>query len=523
MPQVKIHNPILPGFNPDPNILRVDKDYYIAVSSFEWMPGIRVYHSQDLVNWEFATDILTTQVDLRGNPQNASIWAPQISYAQGIYYCIYTDVKNAHGPFKDCHNYLTTAPAITGPWSEPIYLNSSGFDPSLFHDVDGKMWVLNEIWDYRYSTSNKSAGIVMQEFDLAHKKLIGKVHKIFNGTELAKTEAPQLYRHNGYYFLLTAEGGTGKGHAVTVCRSKNITGPYGLAPNSPILTARDKPESELQCTGHASIVEGVAGHWYMVYLTSRLLESEYHLLGRETAIQEVQWTDNDWLATSTVGNGPELTPIIETTVPVQQIQHLNFHDQFDRSTLKPEWNSLRILPEDSWIQIHNDPNFLRIYAGESPATTFEHHLLAIRQNSFYFQAETEISFDPQTFNQMAGLLLFLNNERFLYLYITHDEQQGKVLKLMKSVPDNFELFSTTIPLSDETVKLRIDGRGLQGAAYYQTAVNPNWQLVADQIDLRFLSAGFTGNFVGIGVHDMDQKEGCFADFSEFRYTVSSKK
>ena len=161
MGQTLIQNPILRGFNPDPNILKVADTYYIVVSSFEWLPGLRVYTSKDLVNWTHLTDILTDQVSLKGNPKDASIWAPQLSYREGLFYCIYTDVKNTTRPFKDTHNYLITAETLTGPWSSPIYLNSSGFDPSLFHDEDGRYWLLNEIWDYRMQTSNKSAGIVL--------------------------------------------------------------------------------------------------------------------------------------------------------------------------------------------------------------------------------------------------------------------------------------------------------------------------------------------------------------------------
>lgn len=136
MQTIKVKNPILRGFNPDPNILRAKDRYYIIVSSFECLPGIRVYESKNLVNWSHTTDILTTQVSLQGNPTNGSIWAPQISYADGLFYLVYTDVKSAGRPFKDVHNYLITASEITGPWSEPIYLNSNGFDPSLFHDLE---------------------------------------------------------------------------------------------------------------------------------------------------------------------------------------------------------------------------------------------------------------------------------------------------------------------------------------------------------------------------------------------------
>src|SRR5207244_12626320 len=146
---MNIKNPILRGFNPDPSILRVGDDYYIATSTFEWFPGVQIHHSKDLVNWHLLTRPLTrtSQLDLRGNPNSAGVWAPDLSYYDGLFYLIYTDVKSLDWIYNDTHNYLVTAPNIMGPWSEPIYLNSSGFDPSLFHDEDGRKWLLNMQWD----------------------------------------------------------------------------------------------------------------------------------------------------------------------------------------------------------------------------------------------------------------------------------------------------------------------------------------------------------------------------------------
>lgn len=517
--ETKVQNPIIPGFNPDPNVLRVAGDYYIAVSSFEWLPGIRIYHSVDLVNWAFSNDILTNQVDLRGNPENGSIWAPQLSYSDQQFYCIYTDVKNAHGPFKDCHNYLITATNIKGPWSQPIYLNSSGFDPALFHDPKtNRKWLVNELWDYRMTTSNKSSGIVLQEYSDQKKQLIGPVTKIFDGTALAKTEAPQIYYHHDYYYLITAEGGTGKNHSVTVCRSRKITGPYELAPNSPILTASDKPNSPLQCSGHASLVKSKLGLWYLVYLTTRPLANKYHILGRETAIQQVKWTDDDWLTTMADGNGPESVTTIMTDKPIKQELNLDFQDDFCGSQLRPEWNTVRILAEPNWLELHADEGFLRMTSGESPASTFEHHLLAIRQNCFKFTAMTTVDFRPTTFNQMAGLLLYLNYHRFIYLYITYDEAMGRVLRLMVVNDEQYQLDSSKIQLpSSGSVKLRFVVKDLVAAAQYKIGTGTNWQVLTGNLNLDFLSGGFTGNFIGIGVHDMNQKAGISADFQDFKY------
>lgn len=516
MYRTPIKNPILRGFNPDPNIIRVEDTYFIAVSSFEWLPGIRIYKSSNLVNWEHETDVLTDQVDLRGNPQNGSIWAPQISYSDGIFYLIYTDVKSTKRPFKDSHNYLITAPTINGPWSEPVYLNSSGFDPSLFHDKDGRKWLLNEIWDYRMTTGNKSAGIVMQEFNPTKKALIGPVYKIFDGTELAKTEAPHLYQYGDYYYLITAEGGTGKGHSVTVCRSKEIMGPYELDPKNPMLTASDKPESLLQCSGHGSIVQTPLGNWYMVYLATRPLQKKAAILGRETAIEEVYWTKDGWIRLVTGENGPSLLTEIITEEPVALKKDTNFEDDFT-GPLKKEWNTLRILADESWCDLTSRKGYLRMFSGESIQSLFEHHLLAIRQKDFHFSAETKVEFHPTTYNQMAGLMLYLNDTNYLYAYITFDEEQGRVIRFMRCEQGVFQLEPSIIPITSNEVYLKVIGDGGVGNFYFRSELEGDWQEIGSSQDLLFLAGGFTGNFIGIGVHDMDKQEASHADFAYFRY------
>lgn len=515
MNKTLITNPILRGFNPDPYILKVDDIFYIAVSSFEWLPGVRVYQSSDLVNWEHETDIITTQLNLRGNPQGGSVWAPQLSYADGLFHLVYTDVKSTNGAFKDTHNYLITSPSIHGPWSEPIYMNSSGFDPSLFHDEDGRKWLLNQIWDYRMTTSNKSAGIVMQEYDPKQEKLIGQVYKLTDGTELAKTEASHIYRHNDYYYMITAEGGTGRDHAVTIFRSKEITGPYEVDPEYPMLTAKDKPDSPLQNSGHASIVQTDDGRWYMAYLCTRPLSGRA-ILGRETAIQEVYWTDDGWLRLVDGGNGPSHQTEIVTKHPVEQKIDTNFHDDF-KDVLKKEWNTLRILADETWCDLKQRPGYLRMTSGESLKSLFEHHMLAIRQKDFHFKAITKIDFQPSTFNQMAGLILYLNDSNYLFAYITHDEEKGKVLRLLRTENNEYILQPEKIQVEDGEIELKVKADGPTGQFYYRMSGKDKWSTLGSSQDLLFLSGGFTGNFVGISVNDMDRKYGSYADFDFFTY------
>ncbi|MGB2873201.1 glycoside hydrolase family 43 protein, partial [Psychrobacillus psychrotolerans] len=309
-----IRNPILPGFNPDPSICRVGEDYYIAVSTFEWFPGVGIYHSKDLKNWRLVSRPLNriSQLNMMGNPNSGGVWAPALSYSEGQFWLIFTDVKVTEGQWKDCHNYLVTCDTIDGEWSEPIYLNSSGFDPSLYHDESGKKYLVNMMWDPRLHHHN-FYGIALQEYDVEQQKLVGDSTIIFKGTDIKLVEAPHLYKINDYYYLLTAEGGTKYDHAATIARSRNLEGPYEVHPDNPLITSFPYPRNPLQKAGHASIVQTHTNEWFLVHLTGRPLPKDnqalldprgYCPLGRETAIQRVEW-ENDWPYVVN-GNGPSL-------------------------------------------------------------------------------------------------------------------------------------------------------------------------------------------------------------------------
>ncbi|CAM4268220.1 glycoside hydrolase family 43 protein [Paenibacillus tarimensis] len=513
-----IHNPVLPGFNPDPCIIRVGEIYYIAVSSFEWLPGIRVYQSDNLAEWEYCTDILTDQIDLRGNPKNCSIWAPQLSFHDGLFYLLYTDVKSTKRPFKDCHNYLITASSIHGPWSEPVYLNSSGFDPSLFHDDDGRKWLLNALWDYRITEGNKSSGIVIQEYDQTERRLTGKPRKLFDCTPLKKTEAPHIYKRSGYYYLITAEGGTGSGHAVTVARSSELLGEYEVDPLNPMLTSRGNPELALQCAGHGSLVETPSGEWYMAHLCTRPLEGQYAILGRETALQQVYWNDEGWLRLTAGGSSPKTEVPLPGGAALKGTGSLDFRDEFDCPALKPQWNTLRILPDESWCSLKQRPGYLRITAGESVQSLFRHHIAAVRQTSPSFRAETALEYEPAMYLQMAGLMLYLNEDNYWYAYVSHEEEWGKVLRLMRCERDEFtvEPYRISVP-EGGPVQLAVDVTGVMGQYYYRIQAEGEWLTLGGSQHLGFLSGGFTGNFIGIAAHDMNQFGGSYADFAYFRY------
>ena len=519
-----ISNPILKGFQPDPSILRVEDDYYIATSTFEWFPGVQIHHSRDLVNWRLLTSPLNrkSQLDMLGNPNSGGVWAPCLSYNNGTFYLIYTDVKSRKGAYKDTHNYLVMAEQITGPWSEPIYLNSSGFDPSLFHDEDGRQWLVNMLWDFRKG-NNSFAGIVLQEYSAEQEKLIGPISNIFKGTELKLTEAPHLYKQNGFYYLITAEGGTQYNHAVTVCRSKSIEGPYEVDPENPVLTSAGNSELVLQKAGHGSLVETQNGIWYLAHLCGRPVKEIYCNLGRETAIQRCFWNEEGWLRIEGGGN----IPSVEVSSPGLEAHPFipeSNKDDFEGSELKVYWSTLRIQPDPNWISLQERPGHLRLKGMESPSSLHQQSMVARRQTSFHCEAETVVEFEPVHFQQMAGLILYYDTEDYIYLRITHDEEWGKCLGIIQSINGEYnELLEQEVPLQGIKrcgLKAVIELEWLQ---FWYRLDEQNWLKLGPTIDICHLSDDaadyirFTGTFIGMCAHDLSGSR-LHADFDYFIYT-----
>ena len=248
-----IKNPIIPGFHPDPSAIRVDDTYYVATSTFDWFPGVEILESKNLRDWLLAARPLDrlSLLDMRGEGPSEGIWAPNLSYSNGVFYLVYTDMKNSLTKAKDLDNFLITAPAITGPWSKPIYLNSTGFDPALFHDSDGKKYLINMSWDFR-PNHNKFGGIIIQEYSEKEKRLIGEIKMIDKPNGLR--EGSNLYKIDGYYYLMIAEGGTGFEHSTVISRSKNIFGPYEDMPRHFLMTTRFNPNYPIQRAGHSSLI-----------------------------------------------------------------------------------------------------------------------------------------------------------------------------------------------------------------------------------------------------------------------------
>jgi xylan 1,4-beta-xylosidase len=532
-----IENPILPGFNPDPSIVRVGDDYFIATSTFEWYPGVQIHHSRDLVHWRLLTRPLNraNQLNMIGDPDSCGVWAPCLSYDGGLFYLVYTDVKRygrstqsgggAGVGVRDLHNYLVTSPNIDGPWSDPIYLNSSGFDPSLFHDDSGRKYLVNMIWDFRPGR-NRFAGIGLQEYSCEERRLVGSSCNIFRGTPIGLTEGPHLYHRNGYYYLIAAEGGTGWGHAVTMARSRQLTGPYELHPDTHVLTSRHRPDAELQRAGHADLVETQAGETYMVHLCGRPLRNRGRCtLGRETAIQRMVWSDDGWLRTED-GSG---LPRVETPAPELPVHIFNKppeREDFDEPKLPLDFQWLRSPWPEELFSLTARPGCLRLYGRESLGSMFFQALVARRQQAHCFSAVTMTDFEPECFQQMAGLVCYYNGSKYHYFYISHDEVLGKHLRVLSCLPDLAQPDVCSEPIAIPAgipVHLRVEVDCERLLFGYRMGEG-NWIWLPGVLDAGILSdeAGpvwnpsFTGAFVGMCCQDLTgARRG--ADFDYFFY------
>lgn len=266
---MKIQNPVLPGFNSDPSIIRVDDTYYIATSTFEWFPGVRIHASKDLVHWNLVAHPLSTVklLDMKGNPASGGIWAPDLYYADGKFWLVYTDTKITDGAFKDMTNYLTTATDITGPWSDPITLNGVGFDASLFHDDDGRKYLIQQTWDHR-EYKHPFDGLTLTEYDATAERLLPETARtVYRGTAVKLVEGPHIYKINGYYYIFAAQGGTVYTHEEVVARSKTLDAlSFETQPGEVFLTNFDTPFSYLQKQGHGGLVSTPGGEWYYASL-----------------------------------------------------------------------------------------------------------------------------------------------------------------------------------------------------------------------------------------------------------------
>lgn len=535
---MKIVNPVLPGFNADPSMIRVGDTYYIANSTFEWFPGVRLHESKDMVHWQLLPSPLstTTLLDMKGNPASGGIWAPDLSYADGKFWLVYTDVKVTEGAFKDMTNYLTTATDIRGPWSDPIKLNGVGFDASLFHDQDGRKYLVQQTWDHR-EYHHPFDGITLTEFDVTTMKLKPETARtIYRGTEVKLVEGPHLYQKDGYYYLFAAEGGTVFTHQEVVARSKTLdANSFETEPDGPFITNFDTPDMEIQKQGHGALVNTPSGEWYYASLCARpwnhTNESRHDprgwsTLGRETAIQKVEWDDQGWpRVVGGHGGQVEVEAPKDAILSAGSADHSR-HDEFDQPALDLDWNTLRV-PFTAKMG-HTGKGYLELVGRGSLASNFDVSMIAQRWQAFNFTAETKVKFDPFSYQQMAGLTNFYNDKHWSWVFLTHDENRGKVIEVAENNHGNYTSYlkDHAVKLPDDIDEVWLRTQVEKQTYYYEYSFDgQEWHRIPVELDAAVLSDDyvlqtyggfFTGAFVGLAAVDYSGYE-VPAQFGYFDY------
>lgn len=499
-------NPILSGFYPDPSICRVGDDYYIVNSSFAYFPGLPLFHSKDLVSWKQIGHAMDRpeQLDHTGAGVSRGLFAPAISYHNGTFYIVCTLIDKLG-------NFVITAKDPKGPWSNPVALPQvNGIDPSLFFDENGKAYILfNSIPPDNKPLHNGHRTIRMFEFDALNLKIIGPEKLLVNGgTDMSKKpvwiEGPHIYKKDGWYYLLCAEGGTGYNHSEVIFRSKNVDGPYVSYEKNPILTQRHLDPSRkdpITTTGHADLVETKEGKWYAAFLGCRPYEGDHYNTGRETFMLPVTWKDG-W---PVILEGDATVKYLDT-VPMPSITravtnafsgNVHYNDNFKAVKLNPRWIFLRT-PHTKWYDLSKKGLTVQLRP-ETIAGKANPSFIGHRQQNIICKATTMIGFSPATENEKAGLTIFYNENRFYYVCVSRCEDAAdNCVQLFRSTGDSTKmelLASSPLPPGvKNNIMLRITATNEAYTFYY--GYKKIYRQIGAPQDVKYLSTKEAGGFVG---------------------------
>ena len=502
-------NPILSGFYPDPTLCRVGKDYYLVNSTFEYFPGLPIFHSTDLVNWKQIGNVIHRpgQLNYKAPKINDGLYAPAISYHEGTFYVICTMIE---GP----GNFLVTATNPAGPWSDPIPVEFSGIDPSLFFDDDGRIWVVNNDDPDGAPQYEGHRAVRIQEYDPKTQKMVGPRPVLVNGgVDFSKKpiwiEGPHIFKRNGWYYLCCAEGGTWTDHSQVIFRSKNVDGPYVPWDQNPILSQRgmdDKVPGAVSCTGHADLTMGPDGNWWAVFLAMRPYDGEHSAMGRETFMLPVTWTDDGWPRILPHGErvplavkAPEGSVVKKSDKPMNG--SFEWKESFKETELTPDWIMVRE-PTEIWWKLDDGrlelmPRALNLYSGtENPS------YLARRVQHNMYTAKTKLEV-PQDAGVSAGLVLFMNEKYHYFLAVKRDGDQGRIYLERVEGGTVEEVVSAELTEKGK-VTLEIDVNNAVCSFRYKQGWM-GWETLIDDADAKMISSSVPDSstmFVGatIGPH-----------------------
>jgi xylan 1,4-beta-xylosidase len=501
LPPGSYRNPVLAGFYSDPSVTRVGDKFYLVTSTFAYFPGIPVFESGDLVHWKQIGNVIErpAQLDFDGLGVSRGVFAPDIAFHDGRFYVINTAVDSGG-------NYFVTAKNPAGPWSDPVWLKDlDGIDPSLFFDEDGKAYVVNNGPPPGTPLYEGHRAIWIQEFEVASGRLVGPRKVLLNGgVDPAKKpiwiEGPHLYRHNGWYYLMCAEGGTGPQHSEVVLRAHSPWGPFVPYEGNPILTQRDLPPDRpdpIANAGHADLVQMADGSWWAVFLASRIYGGTHYNTGRETFLLPVTWRD-DWPVILPRGepipyvvHGPAKMSRPAAQAPATG--NFTWRDEFDRSTLDPAWLYVRV-PRENWADLRTKAGTLTIHARAEPLETLRNpSFLARRQQHLSFEASTSFQL-PKMSGVAAGIVAFQNENFWYFLGARRLAGKTQLFLERRSGGVTQALASVALP-GDGPLNVKIRGDAAAYSFLYARAGEP-WIVLRANEDGTILSTDVAGGFVG---------------------------
>ncbi len=502
-------NPVISGFHPDPSICRVGDDFYLVTSSFEYFPGVPIFHSRDLVHWRQIGHVLTrpSQLDLRRMRSSGGIYAPTLRHARGRFYVVTTNVGGGG-------NFYVTAKRPEGPWSEPIWLDDEGIDPSLLFDGE----------TVYYTRDGKGPDfdhprIYQAKIDIKTGAIEGEPRPIWSGTGGIWPEGAHLYKIGTTYYLMTAEGGTGYDHSEVVARSSTPFGPFDAYPGNPILSHRHRPKDSIQATGHADLVELADGTWWAVLLGIRPKGGRHHHLGRETFLAPVTWTRDGWPVIG-VGGRIELETAAPALAPTRPPRPL-VRDEFDDGKLAFEWNFLRNPYRRDW-SLTERPGYLRLRGSSVTLYEVDSPALVVRsQQHFAVRCRARLDFFPRRPNEEAGLTVRAN-EDFRYDLAIRLGASGREAVLRERVRGQSRVVRRrSVTEGPLTLEVRASAGSYQFFAGAGGDLPPLGSLPTKALSAEAIGASrqsyFTGTRIGLYATGNGRRSTVPADFDWFEY------
>jgi alpha-N-arabinofuranosidase len=502
------YNPILPGWYSDPSICTNGKDYFMVTSTFVYFPGVPIFHSNDLVNWKQIGHVLDREsqlVNMIGQHTSGGIFAPAISYNpyNQTYYLITTNVGAG--------NFFVKTKDPFGAWSDPIMLPEvQGIDPSFFFDDDGKVYIVNNDAPEGPAKYDGHRAIRVQEFDVNTEKTFGPRKVLVDGgihpeEKPVWIEGPHIYKINGQYYLMAAEGGTGPDHSEVILRSDFPMGPYKAWDKNPILTQRGLDPNRMNpitCAGHADMVQTPKGDWWAVFLACRPIDGKFENLGRETFLMPVRWSCDGF---PFITQNKEAIPMIVKRKGVEREQentfgNFSFFDDFDSTRLGMEWMTLRTQAKDQYSLTDNQGCLSLSCADVSSTETKTPSFICRRIQHHKFECVTELNFSPADTTESAGLLMY-KDERHQYYLAVGLVDGKKNVALYKLSQSGVEVLATgAIGTTNRPIQLKVISQGTYFDFYYKT-YNEQWKSLVANVDAHYLSTansfGFTGTTIGM--------------------------